>query len=943
MRIKHRIAFLLLCMLFFSGNNSFASDDPVQEVMALYQKANKLFYHPAPTEQTDSMALAAFAKVIAHQEKIRRADTLLFQSYLKTGILLDVQRNFQGARGAYLKALAVHQLNKSWSDSLLFALTVYTGSAYYNLNQFDSANYFLAAAESLSKRFPGVPEKERLYNVWGAMFYESGNYRQSCNFFMQALEIVKNKKPFDKISAINFENNIAAALYRQEQYAQSISIYKKLLKHGLFTHQLWLNMGKSYLAMGSYPLALRCFKKVDPDAVPGVENEIALTHILQKNIPAAAASLAGFANRSRQKLQHAKNIDAGIYFFYLAQLQQQRQQFTEALTSLQQAMIVFSGRFSNKDIFSNPDGFTGSFTSYKLLEALKLKAEIFAQLYYTRHQQSHLVASLAAYQSSISLLRYIEKSYDTDDARLLLKKNSKAVYDGAFNVCIRLHQLLPEERYLEQAFLVAEKSKASVIAQRLKEHQFKQIKGIDPALLQEERQLKYDIARLNVRIDQSSGQQVTETILREKMNVEIRLSKLQKAIEQNSSYYKLKYEESYPGLEQLQEAMGREQVLIGLYAGTASLHAFVISRDAFRHVQIDSLLYIKQLIESWTNALQSATPGRRFNHKATGIELYRMLVEPVRSLTGGRKEWIIIPDDILHFLPFESLPDNKGTALLESITVSYHFSSQFIVPPLAKKTDGGPYAVLSMAPFSHSGLAIEGQPALFSLPASITEIESLPGRQYTSMQATKENFLHNLHRYPVIHVVSHAVADLNNSGRSFLAFYPQEDKIENSKLYAEELYGLNMDATELIILSACETGQGKLINGEGVMSLSRGFAYAGCASIINSLWKADDRSSSIILKRFHYYLQEGFSRSKALQQAKLDYIHSDALYKTPDHWANFVLIGDTGQLVEKKYLSVWWLILLGLGFAAIPYFLCLPVLYSSIFKSAPDKSFTRSA
>lgn len=939
----YRNAFLLLSLLLLSNSSSFAADDPVQDVMALYQKANRLFYHPSPTEQTDSMALAAFAKLIAHQEKRKMMDTLLFQSYLKKGILLDVKRDYTGALSAYLKALSVHRLNKHWSDSLIYTLSVYTGSVYYNLNKFDSANHFLAAAETLSKRFPGVPEKERLYNVWGALFYESGNYRQSSNFFMQALAIVKNKQPFDKISAINFENNIAASCYRQEQYGQSISMYKKLLKYGLFTNQLWLNMGKSYLAMGNYPLALNCFKKVSADEVPGVDNEMALTYLMQNNTRAAAASLARFARRSEHKNLTAKNVDAGIHFFYLAKLQRQQQQFAEALASLQQAIIIFSGRFNNSDLYANPEGFTGSFASYKLLEALKLKAEIFEQYYSRDQQQSKLLASLAACQSAISLLRYIEKSYDTDDARLLLKKNSKAVYDGAFNVCMRLHALHPDKQYLEQAFLIGEKSKASVIAQQLKEHQFKQIKGIDPALLQQERQLKYNIARLNVRIDQTSVAQATESIAREKMNYEIELSKLQQTIERNSTYYQLKYEESYPGLQQLQQAIGKDQAMVSLYAGAASVHAFVISRHTFRHLQIDSLSTIKQLIDSWTGALQAGRPGRRFDHTATGMQLYRQLVQPIRSLTGGLNEWIVIPDDVLHFLPFESLPDGKGSPLLESVTISYHFSSQFILPSLAEKTGGMHYNVLAFVPFNKSGMSVAGQPALPGLPASIDEIEGLPGQQFTDANATREKFLHHLNLYPVVHLVTHAVADLNNSGRSFLAFYPRKGSNENNRLYAEELYGLNMDATKLVILSACETGQGKLINGEGVMSLSRGFAYAGCASIINSLWKADDKASSIILKSFHRYLQKGFSKSKALQKAKLDYLHSDALHKTPDHWANFVLIGDTDRLVEKDSMSLFWLILMGVAFAAIPYFLFLPVLNSRIFRSSPDNSITRAA
>jgi CHAT domain-containing protein len=105
-----------------------------------------------------------------------------------------------------------------------------------------------------------------------------------------------------------------------------------------------------------------------------------------------------------------------------------------------------------------------------------------------------------------------------------------------------------------------------------------------------------------------------------------------------------------------------------------------------------------------------------------------------------------------------------------------------------------------------------------------------------------------------------------------------------------------MNATRLVIISACETGQGQLVSNEGVISLARAFAYAGCGSTINSLWKADDKATSFILGKFHGYLQQGYTKSKALQQAKLDYLKSDAINKSPAYWAHLILIGDTAPV-----------------------------------------------
>jgi CHAT domain-containing protein len=215
---------------------------------------------------------------------------------------------------------------------------------------------------------------------------------------------------------------------------------------------------------------------------------------------------------------------------------------------------------------------------------------------------------------------------------------------------------------------------------------------------------------------------------------------------------------------------------------------------------------------------------------------------------------------------------------------------------------------LSMAPFSARSFL-----PMNRLPASATEIAGLPGRQLIDSSATKEQFLQALNHYPIVHLATHAMADINKSSASYIAFYPLKGQPPEDNLYLDELYGLNMDSTDLVIISACETGAGQLIGSEGVMSLSRGFTYAGCNAVINSLWKADDAATAAILKQFHIYLQKGYGKAKALQLAKLDYMRSDALHKSPNYWAHLILIGDTGPVTAKKSASGLWISLGALG------------------------------
>jgi CHAT domain-containing protein len=157
------------------------------------------------------------------------------------------------------------------------------------------------------------------------------------------------------------------------------------------------------------------------------------------------------------------------------------------------------------------------------------------------------------------------------------------------------------------------------------------------------------------------------------------------------------------------------------------------------------------------------------------------------------------------------------------------------------------------------------------------------------------------------------VSSPDNTAASYIAFYPAKHSPIEDRLYLEELYGLNLSRTRLVIISACETGEGEVVAQEGVMSLARAFAYAGCASTINSLWKADDQATSFILRRFYGYLRAGETKARALQLAKLDYLKSDAVDKSPAYWAHLVLTGDGGALYKRGFLARWWWVIVALG------------------------------
>ncbi|MCB0642408.1 MAG: CHAT domain-containing protein, partial [Phaeodactylibacter sp.] len=175
-------------------------------------------------------------------------------------------------------------------------------------------------------------------------------------------------------------------------------------------------------------------------------------------------------------------------------------------------------------------------------------------------------------------------------------------------------------------------------------------------------------------------------------------------------------------------------------------------------------------------------------------------------------------------------------------------------------------------------------------------------------EATEARFREVAGDYQILHLATHAAANDTIGGYSFLAFNPIKDSIENEMLFVKDLYTMELHA-DLVVLSACETGIGEWQRGEGIVSLGRGFLYAGARSIVTTLWSVDDRSSSRIMEDFYKNLSLGYRKDKALQISKLNYLNQASPVKAhPFFWAAYIPVGQMEAIQLKQRKSPWaWL------------------------------------
>jgi len=216
-------------------------------------------------------------------------------------------------------------------------------------------------------------------------------------------------------------------------------------------------------------------------------------------------------------------------------------------------------------------------------------------------------------------------------------------------------------------------------------------------------------------------------------------------------------------------------------------------------------------------------------------------------------------------------------------------------------------------------------PGLMPLVGAEDEVDHFSGyyncKVYNGRKATENIFKKTATQHNIIHLAMHTIIDDKNPMYSKMIFSQDQDKIEDGFLHTFELYGMTLKAN-LITLSSCNTGYGKMQKGEGLLSLARGFIYAGCSGIILTQWAVADKASAKLIRSFYYYLSEGNTKDKALQYSKIDYLkNADPVKTHPYFWAGYIVFGDTSPLAAKKTYTIYIIMLIAVSLITAGYFI----------------------
>ncbi|MCI5058182.1 MAG: CHAT domain-containing protein [Flavobacteriales bacterium] len=367
----------------------------------------------------------------------------------------------------------------------------------------------------------------------------------------------------------------------------------------------------------------------------------------------------------------------------------------------------------------------------------------------------------------------------------------------------------------------------------------------------------------------------------------------------------------------------------------SSVYIFLIDQKNFtaKHIPNDSnfnALVSNYLFFFDVKNIQNPDWQNHKKYQDAAYRLFKTLIGETLLPTDSSK-LIFVTDGILNFVPFESLvhqkieqPKNFASLnyLVKSHVIKYAYAARLIdsnSPNKGERKESGKY--IGFAPSYDETAANDALIAIRSLRDDFAplkynqqEIEMsqsiLGGTSKLGNQANERVLRSNLSKYSIIHLATHTFLDDENPLNSKIVLSNTSDSVYDDLLHTYEVYNMNLP-TELLILSSCESGSGIIKEGEGVMSLSRAFGYAGCRSIIMNLWKAHDKSSSKLIPKLLRNLKQGMHKDKALQKAKIEYLYEyeeDGL-DHPFYWGHLVIQGDTSPIPIQRN-SYWYLLLI---------------------------------
>jgi CHAT domain-containing protein/Tfp pilus assembly protein PilF len=914
-----------------------------------YNKLGNYFYF----NKIYDSALACYSKALelADRKTCNLEDRA---SYIQNIGIINLERSdYFEAEACFLESLRLKESIYSPNSFTLGRLYLNLGRFYQGISMLDKALFYIEKAEKIYC-IQGAPPQIELGKIYwnkGLIYLLWGDIEPAITYLFNARQIIESSFSENRQLIASLNSDIGNAYKYTEQYDKAILYYNLSLAgaDSLLNTKTYRNLAGIYLLKGNFKKAGEYFDKSMSASNKTLENdnpENALTFLQYGNFLLITGddSAIVYLNKAfnifnKNKGFHDHDVAAALYSIgdYFCE----KGQYYLALRYYQKSLVPISDSAIDTNFLNNPP-MQSMIADYFTFNALLKKAYCLNKAFYINGDINYLISSGQTDILCLDLIDQLRMTYKAEISQMMLSSDLYEVYKRAIDNCLVTFSYTNDPKWLNQAFEISEREKSVVLLNELKDANAKKIGLIPEDIRMTEKEIKsnLNLYRNNIWEEENKSEPDEKRLAYLRSNqlmYEKKSDSLLIELKDNyPEYFKLKYDPSVISVTELQKIINKNEAIVEYSLSDDYVYIFLILKNHFevKRIAIDSTL-VNNIFALRNNLdfnhVQEYSYNDYMTYQRIAYNLYSILIQPIAINLEGKKV-IIIPDEELNYLSFESLIQKVIPSdtiefrhlpyLLNKYPISYAASSTIFsiikkgrAPVLNK-------GVLAIAPtfniftrsiFANNKALAQNFKTGKDLPGAAWEAEKIlqiiKGRKLIGEEATEAEFKKFAASYDILHFATHTRIDDENPLSSMLSFYPYGSSGEDGVLHTYEIYNLDLKG-ELAVLSACSTGNGKLQKGEGVISLARAFTYAGIPSVVMTLWDVEDISTGNIIPSFYHLLGNGYDKDVALRLAKLNYIEKTKpeIEIHPAFWSGFVIYGNTRGFRQR--MDVTYLILL---------------------------------
>jgi len=823
-------------------------------------------------------------QTLGDKNGLAHAYSLVARCYMAQSILPEANHNYE-------EALKIWQESNNLSEQA--EALIMLGFIEYRKGEWQSAITFLTQAQGL------LDEKAEPYRMGqiaaglGAAFNENGLPEFGITHYQRALSYYRQTQDPHLIMIANW--GLGRTYYLLESYPKALTHFQQALvglaENGLDAAQNYEYIGRVYGAMGEYAKARAYLQS-------------SLVIYTRANNPREAAEVRGLLGQFHEQQ---------------GQLQPAERYYRRSL----QTFVRLSDRLNQAAV-------------YYVLGRLELK-------------RSNNEVAETYLRQSIEITENIRRVPISSDLTAAFSATVHERYESYIECLMRKHQRDPMKGFDVHAFNTSELARGRALAELLRATQTNLAPGLDPQLAQREKSIRQS---LRVREDYRVTLLSKEYKREELAALDMEIAKLETEYKEVNETIQTKYA-SYGqitrpngwDLRQIQEQViaDNQTVLLEYSLGAEKSYVWAVTNTQMTSYELPAQAQITEAAQRVYQLLKDKPATGDTNELTNAVQLLGSMVLSPVAAELNKHRIIVVADGALNYIPFQILPSADNDPLVIShevvnapsasilgqlqqeaarrqtpVNVLAAFGDPVFASNYAqqKETDNGKQVLLAQTnenkQWQHAVRDIEPSgdsfnpsalEPLFFTKRELANLRDVGGSETfvaTGFDASREKLESaDLTKYAILHFATHGILDPKRPENSgiFLSMVDRGGQPQNGFVGLQDIYGLRAPVN-LVVLSACRTGLGKEVRGEGLIGLTRGFMYAGASSVMASLWKVDDEATAELMRRFYTnMLQRGMTPAAALGAAQ-NSIRQEPQWRAPYYWAAFTMQGEYRQVIR---------------------------------------------